>query len=252
MKRSTIRNSLLTAVSALLLILGWKIVSAIVGAAIIVPSPEETALRFLRLMGSPSFWRAVGATVIRGVAGFLISLAAGTLVGIGAGLSPFLGSVLKPLLTVIKATPVISIILIAMIWFHTDAVPVFVTILMTFPIVCSNTTGGILNVDRSLIQMARSYRVSRRSLLTGIYLPSIVPYMVSGVSAAVGITWKVVIAAEVLAMPIYSVGTKMQNARINLETAEVFAWTFVSIVLSGLSERGDEGIARRMRRYERD
>jgi hypothetical protein len=65
--------------------------------------------------------------------------------------------------------------------------------------------------------------------------------MVSGVSAAVGITWKVVIAAEVLAMPIYSVGTKMQNARINLETAEVFAWTFVSIVLSGNERMGSRG-----------
>ncbi len=252
MKRSTIRSSLLTLISAVLLILGWKLVSVLVGAEIIVPSPEGTAARFIRLLGSAPFWRAVGATVVRGAAGFVLSLLLGTVVGIGAGLSPFFRSVIRPLMTVIKATPVISIILIALIWFHTDMVPVFVSFLMTFPIICGNTIGGIMNVDPALIQMARSYRVSDRDLLTGVYLPSIVPYMVSGVSAAVGITWKVVIAAEVLAMPVHSVGTKMQNARINLETTEVFAWTIVSIVLSGVSEWGIEKIAARIKRYERD
>lgn len=252
MKHSILQNSIATIISALLLLLGWKVLAMILGLELILPSPETTAVRFFQLLGSPRFWPAVLATLWRGIIGFFLAFAGGLIVGIAAGLFPFFRACVNPILTVIKSTPVISIILLALIWFHTNWVPVFVAFLMTFPIICGSTISGVQGVDSSLVQMAKSYSVSRGRLFYGVYLPSIAPAVVSGASTALGITWKVVIAAEVLAMPLQAVGTRMQNSRINLETAEVFAWTLVSIILSSLGEFLMNLLAKRVNWYDRN
>ena len=236
MKPSTIKGALITLASTFILILFWKILSLFLGIELILPSPEATLRGFLKILVSSAFWPSVLSTLARGVVGFLVAFCSGLIIGTLAGLFPLFHLCLKPLLTVIKSTPVISIILLALIWFHTTTVPVFVAFLMTFPIICANTIAGIRGVDISLVQMARAYSVSKKQMLFGVYLPSIAPFVISGASTALGITWKVVIAAEVLAMPLFAVGTRMQNARINLETAEVFAWTLISILLSSLGE----------------
>jgi NitT/TauT family transport system permease protein len=129
-----------------------------------------------------------------------------------------------------------SIILLALIWFHTDMVPVFVSFLMAFPIICGNTIQGVRSIDRDLVEMSRIYGVSRREVLTGVYLPSIAPFLLAGASSAMGMTWKVIIAAEILSQPVWSIGTQMQMARIYLETGWVLAWTVVIILVSFVFE----------------
>lgn len=224
----------LGAVAALLLL--WEVGSLAFGSPIILPSPWATLNGLLRLLGSPGFWQAVGATLLRGLAGFLCSAVLGIVIGGLAGYSPDARAFISPLLTVIRSTPVMSIILLALIWFHTDEVPVFVGLLMGFPIICGNVIEGAQAVDRRLLEMARAYRVSNRRVLTGIHLPSMFPYLIAGASTALGMTWKVVVAAEVLAQPLHAIGTGLALAQYRLDTAEVLAWTVVAILLSGASD----------------
>ena len=68
--------------------------------------------------------------------------------------------------------------------------------------------------------------------------------------AGIGIAWKVVIAAEVLSQPVHAIGTGLQFSQLNLETAEVMAWTVTAVVLSGLSELVLDIFIKR-RRWER-
>lgn len=233
------------AVAVLLLI--WEAAARIVASPIIIPLPGTTALRLFHLLLSGGFWSAVGATVLRGVVGFSISLVAGIVVGVAAGASSVVRSGVSPILTVLRATPVMSIILLALIWFQSNLVPVFVAFLMVFPILCGNMIEGVRNVDPRLLRMSKVYGVARRRVILEVYLPSAVPYLIAAMTSAVGITWKVVIAAEVLSQPIHAVGTGLQLAKYRLDTADVFAWTFVAIALTAVSEQILDRIDRRVR-----
>ena len=105
-----------------------------------------------------------------------------------------------------------------------------------FPVITVNVTEGIRNVDSELVEMARTYRVSRSGILKDIYIPSIIPYLTSGISNALGFGWRAIIIGEVLSQPRSGIGTQMQNARIFLQVNELIAWTIIAIAISYLFE----------------
>ncbi len=233
---------------ALLLLGLWKLFSFCIGSGLILPPPEQVLLETLRLVVRPGFGKALGATLLRGIAGFGISCAAGLVTGIAAGKSPVFQRLINPLLSTVKSTPVMSVILLALIWFSTGTVPVFSAFLMAFPIITGNIIQGIREVDVQYIEMAKVFQVSRRRVLFHLTIPSVFPYFLAGSSTALGITWKVVIAAEVLAQPIHALGTGMYSAKVKLETAEVLAWTVIAIFLSAATERIFQLVMGRLRR----
>lgn len=229
---STTRNSLITLASVVFLLVIWKLIAVVIGADIIMPAPETTIRDFANIIKSPEFWPSVGATVLRGLAGFFISCILGLGVGIAAGLSSVVYWMVQPFLTIIRSTPVMAIILLALIWFNTELVPVFVSCLMGFPIICGNIIQGIKNVDIQLVQMAHIYQVKPWRIVLELYLPSLLPFFMGGASTAMGIIWKVIIAAEILSQPVLGIGTQMQTAKTYLETARVLSWTIAIIGVS--------------------
>ncbi len=230
---------------SLLLFLGaWQAAAWLIGTELILPGPLRVARTAAALLPRPEFRAAAAGTFLRGTAAFLLSALLGTAAGLLSGRSRIIRLLLAPWMTVIRSTPVLSIILLAIIWFQTPRVPVFVAFLVGFPIVAENVRAGVTRTDSSLREMARVFLVSRRDQILRLYLPSALPYMLAGFSTALGITWKAVVAAEVLSMPARGLGTGMQIARSQLETAEVFAWTVAAVVLAGLTE-GLLALARR-------
>lgn len=218
-----------------LLLIVWEGASAAVGAQIILPGPAAAFRGLLRLVSGGAFWTSVGISAWRVFAGFFLSVLAGMLIGIPAGIRSGLRSAFSPILAIIRTTPIMSVILIALLWFKTGTVPVFSAFLIGFPVVVQNIITGIRQTDVGLIEMGRAYEFSSAQMLTAIYIPSVLPYLISGSQTALGLTWKVVVAAEVLSLPKFGIGSKMQYAQMSLETAEVFAWTAVAIICAGTS-----------------
>jgi len=236
MTASTRKTGLITLAALILLYIIWKIAAAIMGASVILPSPEETIAEALRLMAGLEFWRSLGATLYRGVAGFGISLALGLAVGFPAGRSQLFQSFIQPYMTIIRSTPVMAIILIAIVWLPTEIVPVFVAFLMAFPVITQNVAAGIRAVDPRLVAMSQVYKVIHRRVLTGLYLPALAPFLASGASSALGLAWRAGIAAEVLSQPLWGIGSGMQEAKLRLETPRVFAWTITALAVSAIAD----------------
>jgi NitT/TauT family transport system permease protein len=157
--------------------------------------------------------------------------------GCAAGLREGVARFLEPMVNVIRATPVISVILLALIWFRVDAVPIYVAFLMTFPVLYGNVVEGIRSTSAELVEMGVIYGVRRIRILREIYFPSLTPFVVAAFSNTLGLTWKVVVAAEVLSQPDSAVGTRLYDSKLNLDTAGVLAWTVVAILLASMSER---------------
>jgi NitT/TauT family transport system permease protein len=238
MKASILRDSAVIASSSLLLVVAWRVAAGAIGAPIILPTPGETAAAILSVFRSRAFLAAVGATAARGLGAFGLSFGLGLVAGVAAAKSRVVEGALQPLLTVIRSTPVMAVILLAMIWFRTGTVPVFVGVLIGFPIVFSSVVEGVRSVDPLLMEMARVYGVRGIRLVRHVSLPALVPFLLGAASSGLGLTWRVVVGAEILSQPVHAIGSALQSAQARLETADVFAWTVVAIVLGAVAEMG--------------
>ena len=159
MKISFSRTQWISIAAVAFMLLLWKSLALYFDSDFILPHPEDTLVKTLSLFGESQFLFVVGATILRGVIGFAISLIFGVGLGIAAGLSNDFSAFLKPILVVLRSTPVIAIILLALIWLNANSVPIFIAILTMFPFICTNTIDGIRSVDKQLVEMAQVYRV---------------------------------------------------------------------------------------------
>lgn len=222
--------------SAAILVALWKLGALSVGRDIILPSPERVLASFFSLAASDHFLEALGATTLRSLTAFCIAMASGSAAGFLSGISSRFKSMLSPPLTVLRATPVLAIILVAMIWFPAGLVPVFSALIMSFPVVCEHVAAGVKAVDKRLVAMAHSFGASPLDITRSIRIPAAMPQVLAAGRSALGLSWKVVIAGEVLSQPTRAIGTGMQEARLLLETAEVFAWALAGIILCAVGD----------------
>lgn len=227
----------ITGGSLFLFYLIWKLATIRLGKEIILPSPEAAFTALLNLLRTPDFWRHFSATLYRGLLGFSLSYLVGLVFGLYSGLNPYFNLFFRPILVMIRSTPSMSLILLALIWFKSDFVTIFVTFFVVFPLVTQNVLEGIRQVDPTLLEMAKIFRVKPRRVWMKLYLPAILPFLAAGAAAGLGITWKVMIAAEVMAVPRWGMGTQMDTARTFLNTPEVFAWTAVVLLLGYLFDQ---------------
>jgi NitT/TauT family transport system permease protein len=218
--------------SVIFMLAVWKILAMHFDSGFVLPSPEETFLTTLRLFGDSRFLAIVGSSMLRGMVGFFISAILGIGLGVAAGMNPHFNAFLRPILVTIRSVPVIALILLALIWLTPGTVPVFIAMLTMFPFICTNVMDGIKSVDHDLVEMATFYRIGRFRIITELYIPAIMPFIISGASSAMGIGWRAVITGEVLSQPKYGIGTLMQGAQTFLKIDAVIAWTILAVLIS--------------------
>lgn len=244
--------TVISATAVALLWIGlWAIAAYRVGYDFILPSPLSVLRALGRIVTEPKFFRAVGSSLLRVLTGFLL----GAVLGLaGAFLSYFLLPLkvfFSPMIKVVRATPVASFILIAVLWIPSGAVPVFISFLMVFPIVYSNVLTGLENTDVSLREAARVYRLSVPKKLALLYAPSALPYFAGACITSLGLAWKSGVAAEVLSVTKNSIGEKLYLSNLYLESAELLAWTVTVILLSVGMEALIKFIAAKIKKYAR-
>lgn len=215
----------------------WQLAYFLVGLDILIPAPVDVLIRLVDFLPDGEFWISIYNSFKGITIGYLIGILIGSIFGILTAFSPVLNTLLKPLLTTIKTTPVVSFIILALVWLSKTAVPIFITVLMVMPIAWANIASSIINTDKSLIEMANSYHFGLKKKLLLIFLPSAIPGFVSACKTAVGLGWKAGIAAEVLCTPQNSIGINLRNSQVYIETVDLFAWTAVIIILSLILEK---------------
>jgi len=203
---------------------------------VVLPSPLDVARSAAKLAANGQLWEQGSQSIARGLTGFGLAVIIGVPLGLLIGLSPLISSLLRPLVVGLQVTPLISWLLLAMIWLGFSKVPSFVVFVTTIPLVIINTIQGVKNIDVQLLQMAAVFRINRSRVFREIYLPQVLPYLLAGIITGLGTTWKAVAMAEFLSVS-QGIGAKMAVARINLETSDLFAWTFVLIVLGLVTDR---------------
>lgn len=218
-------------------ILIWHIVAVAIAKPILISTPYDTLKNLIRLSGEKEFYTIISGSVLRIISGFFWAVVAGTMLGIATGKIRLLDELISPLLSVIKATPVASFIILALFWLTKESIPSFIAFLMVLPIIHGNVSEGIKNTPNELIEMTRIYDVKPLHRLTKLYIPNILPYFVAGFKTSLGLAWKAGVAAEVIALTKNSIGKELYEAKNYLETVDLFTWTLTVIVISMVLEK---------------
>lgn len=236
-KRKTLKKAISISLSILFWLSLWALLSYRINSELLLPSPADTLSALTRLAGSIDFWSAAALSLLRIIIGIIIGVLIGTLVAVISARLYLADALFSPLLTVIKATPIASFIILAMLWIDKNTLPVFITVLIVLPIVQSNVFSGIRSVDISLLEVAKIYRFPLSKKIFKIYVPSVMPYFLAACRSSLGMAWKAGIAAEVLCTPTSAIGTEIYLSKTYLESSELFAWTALVIILSIIIEK---------------
>ncbi len=226
----------------------WWLIAWRVNQELLVPTPLLVAETLWQLGKTATFWKAAAASLLRIALGFVSGVTVGTLLGLLTYRFEWAARLFSPLLKTVRATPVASFIILALVWLKTDTLPAFIAFLMVLPIVWGHVDKGLRQTDRRLLEMASLFRFGRRRTVLHIWIPSIMPHFLTACTTALGLAWKSGIAAEVICRPQNSIGRLLQTAKNHLETAEVFAYTIAVIVLSVLLEHLLLAVAKRVGR----
>lgn len=231
------RRIILIGVSVAFWLLVWQAASMHIDQEILLVSPLRAIETLWELMGTEEFYMSVTGSVARIAVGFAAGVVCGVIM---ASLARWLFPVrilLAPLMSAIKATPVASFVILALIWISSKNLSVLMSFLIVLPVVYGNILDGLDRADAKLIEMAQVFRMPVLSRVRAIYWPSAFPYLLTSLRLSLGMCWKAGVAAEVIGQPKNSIGSALQGARTLLMTADIFAWTIAIIVISVILEK---------------
>lgn len=215
----------------------WQGASLAVGQRVLLVGPWEVVVRLTELLPTGELWETVGRTFGRITLGFLLAAVVGVLLAAASSASRVVAALVNPVVTTIRSTPVVSFIILVLIWASSGRLATIISFLMVLPIIHATVYEGIGHRDRSLLEVATVFEVSRWRRLLAIDVPQVLPFFVAGCRTGVGLAWKSGIAAEVIGLPDGTIGERLYQAKLFLATADVFAWTVVVVLLSFAFEK---------------
>ena len=230
------KNIIYFILGIIIFILLWFFISLKINSEIVFPNILTIIKKLIEIILEKSFYKDLFLSLIRVFITFILSFLLAIIFGILSGIFSSIRYMLMPIINFIRTIPTIPLILVAIIWFDNNTVPIFVSMLVIFPIMYDAVVNGIINVDKNLIEMSLSYNVSLKNQIISLYIPSIKPYILTAVSQSMGITWKSILAAEILALPSLGIGSKLYESHLYLDTVSLFAYCLIAVIFNGIFE----------------
>ena len=215
-------------VSIFLFIAAWDLGAQIYGE-LVLPSPLKTFETLYEMLQTEKVWVDIIITTKRAFLGFLLSAIIGSILGLIAGLFATASMMSRPIVTILMGMPPIAWIVLAMIWFGiSDNTIIFTIVVASFPLVFLGALQGTRTIESDLKEMCDSFHLPPLMKLTNLYFPHIFSYIFPAWVSALGMSWKIVVMAELLAAN-NGVGAMLATARAQLDTSTALALVVVMI-----------------------
>lgn len=231
------KRIVLTCLSILLIPVAWQLLSWQMAQPQLIPSFPDLIRALLRLVYSPGFLVSIGTTCLRACVGLLLSLVAASITAFLLNRSEGIRLLFMPWLSLLRSVPVISFILLALIFLNPEMIPLLIAFLTMYPLLTENLLKGLMNRRDSWKMLARQFHLNAWNRLFQINYPQLKPYLFSGLASAVGFGWRAIIMGEVLSQCVDGIGKRMKEAQVFIDVPELIAWTLVAIVLSWLTDK---------------
>lgn len=215
----------------------WVFAAALVAQPLILPGPGAVVVALLRLVCDANTWAILvgsGARILGGLA--LAAICGGVLAGVSVRSRTF-ARLVAPALSFVKATPVACVVVLLLIWLGSARVSIAAVFLMALPGVYFSLVEGLAQVDKPLEQMFRLHGVRGWRLFCAHTWREVLPFVLSCARAVIGMSWKAGVAAELIGMAAGTVGERIYQAKLLIETADLLAWTVLVVAASWACER---------------
>ncbi len=236
MKNGLKNGKWLPIITIFILFAVWYLVAIIVNAEIIIPMPHIVVVQMGQLLTQGNFYISLLSSLWKIVLSFLIACILGISLAVLAAAFKPLEHLFYPLLVVVRVTPTMSVIFLCLIWFNSKISPIIVSLAVIFPMFYSSCLNAIKGIDTKLIEMSKLFKVSKKTMIKKLYLPSVASKVYDDSISIISLNVKLIIAAEALAMTNLTLGQIMQISKANLETATLFSITIVAILISVVLE----------------
>lgn len=213
-------------------LLAWQFASIVVGNSLLLPSVPQTLAALGNLLVEPDFYMSASWTIFRCVLSIFISFIFGICFAWLSYKNHMMRSIMTLPVSFFKAVPVMAIVIYVILVVKANWVAVIACFLMCFPIVYTNILEGLDSISRELLEVAKVYEFDSFETIKLVHIPSIMPYFNAAMKIVTGLSWKAVVAAEVLSVPEFSLGHGMISAKYYLETPTLFAYIIVIVALS--------------------
>lgn len=229
----------------------WEGVALYIDNSLLFPRVSEIFLSLKNLVASRDFILILWNTLSRFFISIVFSLILAIIFSVASYRYEVISFLLFPFIIFLRAVPTIAIIIVVLIWSSVEKVPIVVGVLILFPILYESILGGIKNVDKNLLKMSKVFKVPTKRVVRDIYIPSIYYSISSNIPSYIGLTFKVIIAGEVLSQESLSIGGEIFINKIYLESSNIFTWIIVVIVLNYFLEKGLKTINNRVCRWKK-
>ncbi len=239
MKTSTIRQKalgkhgflLLNFIGFLVLLTLWQILSVTLGE-FLVPSPSTTITTLARLATKGVLLQELSMTLVHLAWGAFIGFILGFTMGLIAGFQREVDHIFNPFKWIGLTAPVPVIAVIAMLWFGIgDFTVVFLTALVTAPLVYVSIKEGVTSIDLELMEMARVYKFTPWMMLRHVYIPAMIANIVASLTQALEFGIRATVFGEFMCGK-SGIGYALFTAWYRLSSPEVFAWALTCIFLA--------------------
>lgn len=231
------KKSLYFFLSVLFWVAVWHFTALRVGKSVLLPTPAETLEIFFKLVVTREFWTVAFTSLKSIFSGALAGIFIGVIIAVLSRISAFFKYLFEPLMSLVKATPVASFIILALVWIGKNYIPFAISLMMVLPVVSANVYEGLCSINKELYEVTKLYKFSFLKSWKMLYRHSIMPYFISATKSGLALAWKAGIAAEVLCTPDNSIGLMLHESKIYLEFPTLFAWTLTVVVFSFIFEK---------------
>ena len=227
------------------LVVFWQIASSLGWLSTrVLPAPVDVAIAFWTLAVSGELWVHVKISAGRALAGLAIGGGLGLALGLLTGSARWAEALFDSSVQMVRNIPALALIPLVILWFGIDeSAKLFLSAVSVFFPIYLNTFHGIRNVDPGLIEMGRTFGLSRWSLYREVILPGAMSSILVGLRFSLGLMWVILIVAETISAQ-SGIGYLTMNAREFLQTDIVLVGILLYALLGKLADLFARGLER--------
>ena len=243
-KKMTSAHALIRCVPIIFWLAVWQAASMLDGSGVLLCGPLDALLALCRLVCAQAFWSSICFSTLRIVVGVVGGYLIAAVLAAASWHARAVRTLLQPALLAIKSTPVACVVVILLIWTGAANVSVITVLLLVVPAIYFALRTGLDNMDGGQRDLFEVFGMRGQRRFFALIWPAVLPYLEAASSTVLGMSWKAGIAAELIGVPTGSIGERIYQAKLLLETPDLFAWTFCVICLSWLLEHGAVALLR--------
>ena len=234
MKKFITNKYVLTILGSILFLAIWLLISLSVNdAKMIFPDPLSTIKETIRILSNSYIYKAIGWTILRMIIGFTASFIIAMVFGALAGHFPHFKTLLNPIIIALKSIPTAALVFLFLIVSGARYAPIYIVVLISFPILYEAISAGVGNVSPELLEAAKVDGGKFWKTVFSIRLPLALPYILVGIASSFALSFKIEIMAEIITGDTkFGLGSAISAAQKNdpSNMVPIFAYSLIAIV----------------------